>query len=132
MASESEQEDKALATTMDEATFNPLTEPRIYIIATTKCATVIAFNGLSSLMSLLLLEPRLGIAKPTMTVEEEGQAVALWVMSFVPVLGIFQLIIVLNLFPRAVDKLGLTSTGAIGCSIVAVGMALMVSHIVLC
>ena len=46
-------------------------------------------------------------------------------MSFVPVLGIFQLLVVLNLFPRAVDKLGLTPTGAIGCAIVAIGMTLM-------
>ena len=76
--------------------------------------TTLAFNGLSSLIALVLLEDRLGVVSPTDTVEMQGKKVALWIMAYVPILGATQVFIVMGLFPRMVKKMGLLQTGAIG------------------
>jgi MFS family permease len=105
--------------------FKPWKSLRVYIIAAQTMFTTLAFNGLSSLMALVLLEERLGVVLPTDTVEDQGKKVALWVMAFVPALGGTQVFVLMGLFPRAVKNIGLLPTGAIGSLFLGLGLILI-------
>jgi MFS family permease len=100
-------------------------EIRIWLIAAQTMFTTLAFNGLSSLIALVLLEDRLGVVLPTDTVETQGKKVALWVMAYVPALGATQVIVVMGLFPRMTKRVGLLQTGMIGSMFIAVALFLI-------
>jgi MFS family permease len=100
-------------------------EIRIWLIAAQTMFTTLAFNGLSSLIALVLLEDRLGVVLPTDTVETQGKKVALWVMAYVPALGATQVIVVMGLFPRMLKRVGLLQTGMIGSMFIAVALFLI-------
>ncbi len=104
------------------ADFKPHTSPNVWIISLQTCFTTIAFNGLSSLMALVLLEERLGIVETTDSVEIQGRKVALWIMAMVPTLGGTQIPVVMLLFPYCVKKYGLLPTGMIGTPLIALGI----------
>jgi hypothetical protein len=97
----------------------------VYIISAQTMFTTLAFNGLSSLVALVLLEERWGVVLPTETVEDQGKKVALWVMAYVPAIGGTQVFVLMGLFPRALKKLGLLQTGAVGSLILALGLLLI-------
>ena len=100
-------------------------EIRIWLISAQTMFTTLAFNGLSSLIALVLLEERLGVVSPTDTVEVQGQKVALWVMAYVPALGGSQVFVVMGLFPRLMKKFGLLTTGVIGSIFMAIALFLI-------
>jgi MFS family permease len=105
--------------------FLPWKEIRVWLICFQTMFTTLAFNGLSSLIALVLLEDRLGVVSPTDTVEMQGKKVALWIMAYVPILGATQVFIVMGLFPRMVKKMGLLQTGAIGSVVMAIALFLI-------
>ena len=99
-------------------------EIRVWIISGQTFCTTMAFNGVSSLMALLLLEPRLGVVSEADTVEMQGRKVGLWVSAFVPTLALTQMVVLMILFPK-VEKIGLLSSGCIGCVIMGIGLFLL-------
>ena len=107
------------------ADFKPHKSPNVWIISMQTCFTTIAFNGLSSLMALVLLEERLGIVEPNDSVEIQGRKVALWVMAMVPTLGGTQIPVVMVLFPRMAKKFGLMPTGMVGTLLIALGITMI-------
>ena len=113
------------ATTTSGAEFVAWKEIRVWLIAMQTMLTTLAFNGLSSLIALVLLEERLNVVSPMDSVEVQGQKVALWVMAYVPTLGFTQVFIVMGLFPRLNKKLGLLQTGFIGTFFIAVALFLI-------
>ena len=107
------------------AEFKPYKSPKVWIMSMQACFKTIAFNGLSSLMSLVLLEERLGIVDATDSVEVQGRKVALWVMALVPTLGGTQMPVIMLVFPRMVDRFGLLRTGIVGSLLIALGITLI-------
>lgn len=105
--------------------FKPWKSLRVYIISAQTMFTTLAFNGLSSLIALVLLEERLGVVLPTDTVEIQGRKVALWVMAYVPAIGGSQVIVLMALFPRFLKNVGLLPTGAIGSVFMALALVLI-------
>ena len=105
--------------------FQPHKSPRVWIMSMQACFKTIAFNGLTSLMSLVLLEERLGVIDSTDSVEVQGRKVALWVMALVPTLGGIQMPVIVAVFPRMVKKIGLMPTGIVGSLFIALGITLI-------
>lgn len=101
------------------APYKPYQHLDIYLISAQTMCTTIAFNGVSSLMALLLLEERLGVVSESDTVETQGQRVALWVMAYVPALGLTQVVVLTVAYNRVVKRIGLLPTGAVGSLLIA-------------
>eukprot|EP00943_MAST-04B_sp_MAST-4B-sp1_P006502 g6502.t1 len=106
-------------------TFVAWKEIRVWIISSQTFCTTMAFNGVSSLMALLLLEPRLGVVRPQDSVEIQGRKVGLWVSAFVPTLALTQMFVLMMLFPKVEKRLGLLMSGSIGCIIMGVALFLL-------
>ncbi len=100
-------------------------EPRVWIISFQTFCTTVAFNGVSSLMALLLVEPHLGVVNEADSVEEQGKKVGLWVSALVPTLALTQALVLMGLFPRVTKKVGLLGSGLVGCIILGVALFLM-------
>ena len=88
-------------------------EIRVWIISGQTFCTTMAFNGVSSLMALLLLEPRLGVVSEADTVEMQGRKVGLWVSAFVPTLALTQMVVLMTLFPKLKKNLAFCRLGAL-------------------
>ena len=130
--SPSQQNKKPRASSLIDSTFVPPAddflpwkEIRVWLISFQTMFTTLAFNGLSSLIALVLLEERLGVVTATDTVEMQGKKVALWIMAYVPTLGATQVFIVMGLFPKMVKRIGLLQTGAIGSVFIAIALFLI-------
>ena len=85
----------------------------------------IAFNGLTSLQSLLLLEPRLGIIGANDDVETQGKKTAIWTMVLVPCLGVSVMVGIIAFFPKVSSKFGLLGSARIGALLLGGAMAAM-------
>ena len=109
----------------NEKELSPYKVINCWLIAIETGLTTLAFNVLPSLLPLLLFEEKLGIVKPSMTLEEAGERVALWVMMLVPVFGSIQVIMLKFFYAKLVKKYGLLELGAVGCCIFSMGIILL-------
>ena len=114
-----------LISSNEDIGFVPYKEIRIWLISAQTMMSTLAFNGMSSLAALVLLEDRLGVVSPLDSVEVQGKKVALWVMAYVPALGFTQVFVVMGLFPRLEKKIGLLQTGTVGSFFIAVSLVLI-------
>ena len=115
----------SLISSNEDIGFVPYKEIRIWLICAQTMMSTLAFNGMSSLMALVLLEDRLGVVSPLDSVEVQGKKIALWVMAYVPALGFTQVFVVMGLFPRLEKKIGLLQTGTVGSFFIAVSLVLI-------
>ena len=110
---------------IENETFVAWKEIRVWIISAQTMFTTLSFNGVSSLMALLLLEPRLGVVTTEDSVEVQGRKVGLWVSAFVPALAVSQMVVLLSLYPQVEKKFGILTSGFIGTTIMAGALVLM-------
>ena len=100
----------------------PAKEPRVWLMSAQTMLLTIAFNGLTSLQVLLLLEPHLNIVDRTDSVENQGKKTAIWTMVYVPAIGVTIVGSMVFLFPRVSKKIGLLQSAIVGAAILGGGM----------
>jgi MFS family permease len=108
-----------------KSNYNPWTSPFNLAIGMQTFLSTIAFNGVSSLMALLILEPKFGIVDPSDTIERQGQDAALVVGLTAGSISIAAIPSMIFLFGTLSKKIGLFLTGSIGNAIFGVALFIM-------